>query len=357
MKIKKEIFIGKSFVGIDAHKNNWKVCVLGDHGFRKEFSCDPNPEVLRSSLLNLLPNFYFECAYEAGFCGFWIYDAINEMEGFSCIVVNAADIPTSDKERAQKEDRRDARKIALHLKSGILSGIYVPPKESVALRELQRLHFTTTKDLAKSKNRIKSFLFRHGIEICKEQFKKPQTHWSNKFIQWLKDLELTPLLRFTLDEMLEVLIRLRDQKKKLLTAIKEEIKSNKKLNIIYERLITIYGIGLVSCITIITEVGDIRRFRTYEKFHSFIGLIPSTNSSADVEKIRGITNRANKRLRSVLVEVAWFSIRRDPELLCYYTELKQRMSSNKAIIRVAKKVANKIRYELLNDGELNKLAA
>jgi transposase len=357
MKNNKKKFIGKAFVGIDVHKNNWKVCVLGDHGYRKEFSCDPIPSVLRSALVKLLPDFEFQCAYEAGFCGFWIHDALNIMEGFNCIVVNAADIPTSDKERAQKEDRRDARKIATHLKAEVLKGIYVLSKEAVALRELQRLHFTVTKDLTKCKNRIKSFLFRHGIEICKEQFKKPSSHWSNKFIQWLQRLELDPLLRITLDEMLENVIRLRNQKKRLLVTIRKEIKSNKELEAQYVKLIGIHGIGLISSITILSEVEDIRRFSTYEKFHSFVGLIPSTNSSADIEKIRGITNRANKRLRSILVEVAWITLRKDADLLHYYMELKQRMSSNKAIIRIAKKVATKVRYELLNGEELEKIAA
>ena len=66
MKNNKKKFIGKAFVGIDVHKNNWKVCVLGDHGYRKEFSCDPIPSVLRSALVKLLPDFEFQCAYEAG---------------------------------------------------------------------------------------------------------------------------------------------------------------------------------------------------------------------------------------------------------------------------------------------------
>lgn len=357
MKNTKKNFIGKAFVGIDVHKSNWKVCVLGELRFRKEFSCDPDPKVLQTSLENLLPDFEFECAYEAGFCGFWIHDALNELEGISCIVLNAADIPTSDKERAQKEDKRDARKIATLLKAGVLEGIYVPSKEAVALRELQRLHYTVTKDLTRSKNRVKSYLFRHGIEICKEQFEKSSTHWSNKFIQWLQDLELSPLLRLTLDELLENVIRLRNQKNRLLKTIRKEIQSNKELESQYEKLIKINGLGLISCITIITEVGDIKRFNTYEKFHSFVGLIPSTNSSADIEKIRGITNRANKRLRSILVEVAWISISKEPELLHYYSELKQRMNSNKAIIRIAKKVASKVRYELLKDDQELEIAA
>ena len=132
----------ESSIGIDVHKSYWKVCVLGELKFKKEFSCDPNTKALQTSLENLLPDFEFECAYEAGFCVFWIHDSLNEIEGISYIVVNAADIPTSDKERAQKEDKRDARKIATLLKAGVLEAIHVPNKEAVALRELQTYNFS-----------------------------------------------------------------------------------------------------------------------------------------------------------------------------------------------------------------------
>lgn len=127
-------FIETAYVGIDVHKRNWKICLLGNFGFMKQFSCAPNVPDLVKSLRNVLPDFYFECAYEAGFSGFCLHDDLNEQEGFNCIVVNPADIPTSDKERAQKEDKRDARKIAGQLKAGGIKGIYVPKKSDVGLR-------------------------------------------------------------------------------------------------------------------------------------------------------------------------------------------------------------------------------
>ena len=97
-----------------------------------------------------------------------------------------------------------------------------------------------------------------------------------------------------------------------------------------------------------TEIIDVKRFSSYEKFHSFIGLIPSTNSSAETERVRGITNRSNKRIRSILVEASWIAIRHDTALFNLYHQLKQRMNANKAIVRVAKKLATRVRYELLN---------
>lgn len=223
MKNIEKAFIGKAFVGIDVHKNSWQVCVLGEVGFRKEFSCDPETKVLIKSLQNLLPNFSFDCAYEAGFSGFWLHDELYEYEDFNCIVVNAADIPTSDKERAQKEDRRDARKIASQLKAGALRGIYVPSKEDVGLREIQRLRYTITKDLVRYQARIKSFLMRDGIEVPKEQFKDAKTHWSKKIMKWLSELKLaTTGLNFTLNQLIETTTRFRVQKAAVLLELEKQ---------------------------------------------------------------------------------------------------------------------------------------
>jgi transposase len=340
-------FIGKAFVGIDVHKNSWKVCVLGDVGFKKEFSCDPETKVLVKSLENLLPKFSFDCAYEAGFSGFWLHDELYEYEGFNCIVVNAADIPTSDKERAQKEDRRDARKIASQLKAEALRGIYVPSKEDVSLREVQRLRYTMTKDLVRYQARIKSFLMRHGIEVPKAQFKDSKAHWSKKFMKWLSALKLeTAGLSFTLNQLIETTTRFRAQKAAVLLELRKQIQASSKKDA-FEKLMSIPGIGVIGASTILTEIVDINRFRTYEKFHSFIGLVPSTNSSDVVEKIRGITHRSNRRLRNVLIEASWIAIRYNTDLFVKYNELKQRMNSNKAIIRVAKKLSSQVRYVLL----------
>jgi transposase len=347
MKDTERKFIGKAFVGIDVHKNNWKVCLLGDLGFKKQFSCDPDTKVLVKSLRNLLPNFSFECAYEAGFSGFWLHDQLKEVEGFNCIVVNPADIPTSDKERAQKEDKRDARKIATQLKAEGIKGIYVPNKQAVGLREIQRLQFTITKDLSRCKIRVKSFLMRHEIVPPKEQFPSSKYHWSGKFIKWLKSVEFDDdCLKFTLDEFVECVVRLRARKVEILKELRRQIQVSGKEKI-YNQLISIKGIGLIGGVTILTEVVDIKRFRTYEKFHSYIGLVPSTNNSDTTERIRGVTNRSNRRLRNMLIEASWIAIRYDTDLFHYYHQLKERMNTNKAIIRIAKKMATKIRYKLL----------
>ena len=141
-------------------------------------------------------------------------------------------------------------------------------------------------------------------------------------------------------------MQLRLQKAQILKELRIIILNSKK-DKEYNKLTTIKGIGAIGAATILTEIVDIKRFRSYESFHSFIGLVPSTANSANTEKIRGVTKRANRRLRNIFIEASWVAIKYDTDLHHYYHELKQRMKGNKAIIRVAKKLATKVRYNLL----------
>jgi len=190
-------------------------------------------------------------------------------------------------------------------------------------------------------------LFRSGINITSQEFPDSKQHWSARFIKRLNELPIeNSALRFTLTQLVQTLINLREQQKTVLLELRTQIRNSKKEKM-HEALCKITGIGEITSATIISEVIDINRFSSYEKYHSFIGLVPSTNSSADIEVVRGITNRANKRLRKVFVESAWIAIRKDAELHHLYHSLKMRMKPNKAIIRVAKKLANRVRFTLL----------
>ncbi len=113
-----------------------------------------------------------------------------------------------------------------------------------------------------------------------------------------------------------------------------------------ELLTSIPGIGMLTAFGLVTELETIERFENFNKLCSFVGLVPSTNSSGDNEIINGITPRRNSRLRAALVESAWVAVRNDPALLLIYQRLCQRMPSNRAIIRIAKKLLNRIVFVL-----------
>ncbi|MEJ0056730.1 MAG: transposase [Bacteroidota bacterium] len=111
---------------------------------------------------------------------------------------------------------------------------------------------------------------------------------------------------------------------------------------------SIPGIGLLNAMIFLTELGDIRRFNAFDKLCSYVGLTPNVYSSAETTHVTGITHRCNHILREALIESAWSAVRKDPALLMSYNELRKRMNYNKAIIKIGKKLLNRIRYVMLN---------
>lgn len=80
-----------------------KVAIALEESLQKTFSQEPNPEQLANHLKRHYPNGEYSCVYEAGFCGFWIQESLEKL-GIKCKVVNAADVPTTDKEKRLKTD-------------------------------------------------------------------------------------------------------------------------------------------------------------------------------------------------------------------------------------------------------------
>lgn len=334
----------KLFIGIDIHLKQWTVTIRTSKLVLKIFSMNPSPQELFNYLKRCYPNGDYYSVYEAGFCGFWAHRQLNEL-GIKNIIVNPADVPTTHKEKTQKRDKRDSRKLAEGLSSGQIKAIYIPSIENESLRLLSRRLMQISKSMRRSKSRIKHFIHTQGIPIPKHSV---ISHWSGQFIHWLKSIEFNnEYSRYYLDELIEDLLILRTRKLVYLRKIRKIIKDNKTIN--YLR--TIPGIGLITAFVFYTEIMDIYRFQKLDQLVAFIGLIPSVYSSDEKETILGITNRCNKYLRHLLVEAAWIAVTKDPALtMAYHRQLKDK-KPQKAIIRIAKKLVSRIRFVWINQQE------
>lgn len=337
------------YTGIDVHLKSWKITVMLEHMEYKTFSQDPDVDILCGYLNRNFPGGNYLSAYEAGFCGFSLHREL-ERNGIKNIVVNPADIPTTDKDKKQKEDKRDSRKIARSLRNGELIGIYVPSCELEELRCLVRYRKTLVKDISRNKQRIKSLLYFFGIKIPNE-LNSSSIHWSGRFTSWLGTIRTSTIQgEMVFKEIINTTQHMRSQ---LLLVNRQlrEIGKQGELGRLISLLHGIPGIGLVVSMTFLTEMFDINRFRTLDQLCSFVGLVPTTNSSGDKEKTGKITPRSNTQLRNCLIEAAWRAAKQDPALALKYNELRKRMEPNEAIIRIAKKLLNRIRYVLKNEVE------
>ena len=114
---------------------------------------------------------------------------------------------------------------------------------------------------------------------------------------------------------------------------------------------TIPGIGLITAITLLTEIADISRFESQDHLAGFIGIIPGRHSSGEKDKNTEMTFRGHYFLKRSLIESSWIAARLDPALNMAYHKYVQRMDANKAIIRIARKITNRIYFVLKQQKE------
>ena len=345
MQLSKLDFSGHNiYTGIDVHKKSWSVYIVSDALEHGAFTQKPDPQKLSAYLKRHFPGATYYSVYEAGFCGFWIHDALIK-EGINNIVVNAADIPTTNKEKTQKRDKIDCKKLARSLRNNQLRPIYVPSPNLLEERMLVRTRYKMIHNRTRCKCRIKAALNYHGITIPDEL---ATAKWSIKLKAWLTHAPMKygyglAALNLYLQELegLEALIKENTRQITLLSKT-EEYQTNVKL------LRSIPGIGIIVAMTILTELGDISRFSSLDQLNSYIGLIPNVHASGDTEKVGHLTHRGKDILKCQLLESAWTAVRKDPALMLYYQELIKRMKPSKAIIRVTRRLINRIRYVLIN---------
>jgi len=335
------------YIGMDVHKKSWSISILTDHFEHKTFSQPPDPHVLANYLKRNFPGATYHAVYEAGYCGFWIHDRLQEL-GIECIIVNPADVPTKDKERAGKTDRVDCRKLARSLRNGELEGIYVPSRIKVEDRHLIRTRRAMVKKQTQCKNQIKSMLTFYGIHVPDDINDR---NWSKRFIDWIDHIRMERAsgnfaLKAHLDELLHVRRIVTDLNRNIRALSRtDEYRENVRL------LKTAPGISTLSAMTLLTELYYINRFRSLDKLASYVGLIPNTESSGEKAKRKGITDRRNPALRVMLIECSWIAVRKDPALMMAFDRLSKSMASSKAIVHIARKLLNRVRYILKNQME------
>lgn len=341
-KIPKSVdFTGHNFYnGIDVHKKQWTVTTRVDGTYLKTYTLTPSPEALVKHLQTNYPNGNYFSAYEAGFCGTSYHTKLCEL-GIKNIIINPADLPLTNKLKTNRTDLHDSRALAEFLEAGKLHPIHIFPVDHQELRSLCRLRSTKRMDTTRSNNRIKSMLMYYGITVP-EPFKKSKC-WSRRFLNWLKELKLTTAAGTTcLQYLISDLEYNRTQLLAVLKAIRK-ILPQCAADKLMDLLRSIPGIGPISAITLISEIGDMSRFKSEAHLSSFIGLLPSESSSGETITVKGINPRCNVYLRTILMEAAWIAIRHSPSLLAYYKKHAYNDNSNKAIVKVARKLTMIVR--------------
>jgi len=329
------------YIGIDVHKKQWTISITHmNRTIHKKTSIDPSATTLATFLNRRYPQGNYHAVYEAGFSGFQAARELKEL-GVNCIVTHPADIPTKQKERINKNDHVDARKLSRSLSNHELEGIYIPQVVSEEYRYLARYRYRLIKDQTRMKNRIKSTLYQFAFKMPLEF---EDRRWSGSFIDWLSSLRFeTEYAQSAFDDQISQLKQMRHRLTQTLKTMKTMVKEIDP-NSVYSFLLSVPGIGAITAVALLTEIMDINRFEKTDQLISFIGLAPSVKSSDEKETRRGLTPRRNKHLRSMMVEAAWKAAAIDPVLTMKFGKLCRRMHRNKAIIRIAKMLLSRVHY-------------
>ena len=336
----------KIYCGIDVHSKNWHLCLRLNNMELKTFQVPADVARVIDWLKRTFAGAEIHSVYEAGFSGFSAHRELVSA-GIHNIVINPADVPTTGKERVEKCDRTDCRKLARHLEDGSLTPIDVPSVEIENLRALIRRETQIRNDSIRAANRLKSALRMRGDYAIPKSL-------TEKALQTLEE-DLSREGQFAFVQALLSLIRhlrwLREERKRLVAAERE---AAEKLGLMESvRLLTsIHGIAFRSAILLRAELGDISRFKSRNNLAAYVGLAPHVYGSGEGEKDVASRNRKKKQLHYLLIQAAWVAVQKDPAMCAYYGHLlqKRRLKKTRAIVSVAKKMLMVV-YAVLRDGK------
>jgi transposase len=337
------------YCGVDVHKKNWRVNIQDSDFELEDFSQNADAALLYKHLSRKYPGASLKVCYEAGFSGFSTQRYLSS-KGIDCMVINAADVFTTDKQKRQKNDKVDGRKLCEHLqnKKGVKS-IYIPEVHWEHGRSLVRARGRIVSNQIRCKNRIWQLLHFSGLHLPNHW--EAGRYWSSNFIKELRAIQCsTEALKTTLHLYIQDYLQTKGlllEATRAIRKLSEQPQYNKYIML----LRSIPSIGLINAAVILFELQDVKRFKHLDQLCSYAGLVPNTSDSGDRHISTGITNRTNQFLRVALVECSWNAIRKDPALLIKYKAYCRKMNKNKAIVRIAKHLLSRINYVLKNEKE------
>jgi transposase len=231
-----------------------------------------------------------------------------------------------------KCDKHDAAVLCELARSNLkLPVCYMPDDQVFALREHLRARSDLVRMRTMLKNRVHAVLHRRGIlSPFKELFTKAGR-------QWLAELTLDEAGRSILDRYLAMIDQLH-QTILQSTASLHELERQQRWCKPSALLRTMPGVGPITALTILAELGEISRFKSRAAVSNFAGLVPVLRDSNQKHYAGGITHRGSTHLRAVLVEAAWTSKMRVPQYAAIFDRIADRKGKQVAIVAVARRM-------------------
>jgi transposase len=271
-------------------------------------------------------------AYEAGPTGYGLARAL-EAAGIGCVVAAPGKIERPAQDRV-KTDQRDAERVLRLLMIDGLHAVRVPSKQEEALRDLVRAREALRGDLMRSRQRMGKLLLRHDV-----RYEENASTWSASHRAWLRKVDLGERgAQATLLDYLGAVDALVIRRDALEATIGELVADSPWAQTV-GRLRCLRGIDTLSAVGLCAEVGNFERFERPGPLMSYLGLVPSENSSGETRRQGAITKSGSRHARRLLVEAAWH-YRKAPRL---GTTLERRQEAQPAaVIAIAWKAQQRL---------------
>ncbi len=289
------------YVGLDTSKLKISVAVAeagrdGDVRFIGDI--DSTPEAVERFVVKLGKRHRrLAFCYESGPTGYGLHRQLTAL-GHDCVVIAPSLIPRRPGELV-KTNRRDALSLAKLHRAGELTPVWVPDSGHEAVRELVRAREAAMEDLRRSRQHLQSFLLRHGRVFT------GRAAWTKAHTRWLCTQTFDhPAQHLVLAEYRQATEDAETRLESLTRQVTEAVAAWSMAPVIaaYQAM---RGVALLTAVTFVAEIGDVRRFESPRQLMAYLGLVPCESSTGDRVRRGGITKAGNNRARRVLIEGAW----------------------------------------------------
>ena len=311
------------YVGMDVHRKRSQVAVVDEAGVQQRNRNLANDPAKLIPVLGALPPgtpVAFEAAYGWG----WLVELLEELELEPHLVH-----PSRCKAIASarlKNDKVDAATLAQLLRADLLPEAWIAPQQVRDLRALLRHRASLVRLSTLCKNRIHAVLADRGIG-------EDQVLWAGPGRAWLADLALPPTPRAIIQDCCGLLDTLAIP----IARLEGEISALAKPDPRVQALQVLPGVGRLTAMTLVAEIGDIGRFPTARKLCAWAGLTPQVRNSDRKVRHGHITKQGSPWVRGILQEAAQ-TAKRHPMFAGAYGELARRRGKNIATTAIARRL-------------------
>jgi transposase len=314
------------YIGLDIHKKTISYCTKRvDGAVHAEDTIDATRLALDHWLAGLPQP--WTAAMEATIFTGWIYDHLKPHAAVLKVAHPA--MLRAIAAAKKKNDQVDARMIADLLRCNLLPECYMAPSEFRERRRTLRYRNLLVRQSVQMKNRISGLLMETGVV-----YNKQKLHQKRYFAELRDSAEvpacIQPLLKIGRETV--------EQIDRTGRALMRTLERDATLKARVERLLTIPGIGPVTALTWVLEIGEVSRFSSVKDAVSYCGLCSAERSSAGIQKRSPISKQRNKHLQTVLVEAAKLAPRWNADLALLHEKAVQKGNRNRATLAVARKL-------------------